>query len=239
MTAIRVNLEGVEETARRYERGAQAAEHGSEKTRRAFRLIGEEELEHQHADFLDRSRGGVAGGFGWRKVSPLTVLLRRTGRTAKLPGWAAVRELADVAPINFDTGRLAASLAAGAAGNVLRGEGLAVEVGSAVAYAARVHGGGAGEEPPIADRAAADKIVGGRILKVLPGHKGERTAGGRKSRARKNWNPEFFRLRGWLRKIAGRIFASPARPILSAPPGTRVERYAGEVKDAIVEDFAK
>jgi len=239
MTAIRVQLEGVEETLRRFARGEAAAERGSESTRKAFRLIGAEELEHQHSDFLDRSRGLVAGGFGWKPVSPLTVLLRRTGRTAKLPGWDAVRVLADVAPINLDTGRLAASFASGAPGNVFRAEGLAVEVGSAVAYAGRVHAGGPGEEPPIADRAAADKIVGGRILKVLPGHKAERTAGGRKSRARKYWNPEFFRLRGWLRKIAGRIFSVPARPILSAPPAARVERYAKEVKDAIVEDFKK
>jgi len=239
MIALHVQLDGLTETVERLRRAESAAATGSPRTRRAFRLVGTEELAHQHGDYLDRSRGLAAGGFGWRPVSPLTVLLRRTGRTAKLAGWNQVREIATTAPVGVDTGRLAASLAPGAPGNVLRTEPLAVVFGSNVAYAGRFHRGGQSSEPAIRDRGHADQVATAKILKVRPGHKAAQTPSGRPSRAGRNWNRAFFRIRGWLRRIAGRFFPVPARPILSRPPASRLRRYAETVKRALVEDLTK
>jgi len=144
---IWAKLEGVEELLARLARGAQAAQSGSARTQEAFRLIGSEECEHQRAEFIDRSRGGSAGGVGWKPISPLTALLRRSGRTRKLAGWSQLVEIARTLPILIDTGRLAASLAPGASGNVLAPDGMGVTFGTSVPYAARQHAGGPGDEP--------------------------------------------------------------------------------------------
>lgn len=233
-----VKITGLEENLRRLRAGAEAARRGSPKTEAAFRRVGLLELEAQRAEYVERSRGGEAGGFGWRKISPLTAILRRSGATRKLPGWAAAVALADVSPIMVNTGRLMQSLAAGAGGNVLEPDGRGVTLGTSVDYASRVSEGGASDEPAIADEAQADKVATGRFLKVLPGHKPELThQRGERSRAKKNWNPEFFQIRGWLRKLAGRVFAVPARPILSEPTPERLEGYGEKVADAIAEDM--
>jgi len=236
MIAITCQLTGLEETLKRLSLVERAALSGSAETREAMRLVGLSELAAQHNEFLARSSGAAAGGFGWKKLSPLTVLLRRGGAARKLPGWAALVALADVAPILVDTGRLAASLAPGAAHNVLEPDGLAVTVGTSVAYAALQHEGGSSAEAPIDSPETADRAAS-RILKVMPGHKPADTPKGRPSHARKFWNPEFFRIRGWLRKLVGRTFAVPARPILSAPPPDRLAGYAERVKDAIARVF--
>jgi len=236
---ITAKLDGLEETLGRLDRAGRAAVQGSERTRRAWRAVGLLESEAQRSDFLVRSRGGTAAGFGWRPVSPLTALLRRTGRTAKLAGWAQVVEIAKTLPILVDTGRLASSLAAGAAGNVLEASGRGVEVGTNVPYARRLHRGGQAGGPAIETRKQADQVAKSRLLKVLPGHKAKETAGGKPSRAKRNWNPECFRLRGWLRKIVGRVFAVPARPILAPPPRERLKKHAEHVQDAIARELQK
>jgi len=239
MVLISAKLDGLDETLARLGRAGRAAVVGSERTRRAWRAVGLSELEAQRSEFLARSRGGTAAGFGWRPISPLTALLRRTGRTAKLAGWAQVIEIARTLPILVDTGRLASSLAAGAAGNVLEASGRGVEVGTNVPYARRLHEGGQADGPAIETRKQADQVATSRLLKVLPGHKARATAAGRPSRARRNWNPEFFRIRGWLRKIVGRVFAVPARPILAPPPHDRLAKHADHVKDAIAEELQR
>ena len=239
MVLISAKLDGLDETLARLERGKRSALQGSERTRRAWGTIGLSELEAQRSEFLARSAGGTAGGFGWKPVSPLTALLRRTGRTAKLAGWTQVVEIAKTLPIMIDTGRLASSLAPGAGGNVLAASGRGVEVGTNVPYARRLHEGGEGDEPAVESRQQADQVAMSRLRKTQDGSKPERTAAGRKSRAKRNWNPEFFRIRGWLRKIVGRVFSVPARPILSAPPAERLKGYAERVKDAVAEDLAR
>jgi hypothetical protein len=90
---------------------------------------------------------------------------------------------------------------------------------------------------PVRSREEADQAVQGAFLKVLAGHKADRTPGGRRSRARKNWNPEYFRIRGWLRKKVGCVFACPARPVLTPPPPDRMQGYGERVKTAILEDL--
>jgi hypothetical protein len=115
---------------------------------------------------------------------------------------------------------------------------MAVTVGTNVEYAERFSEGGPADGPAIASREDADRVVGSKILKVLPGHKAAQTPGGRASRAKKNWNREFFRLRGWLRKRAGVVFQVPARPILSVPPAERLDGYAQRVLRAITGDLA-
>jgi len=231
-----VKLEGVEELLARLRKGEEAAATGTPRTVEAYRTIGALECEAQKAAFVDRSRGGSAGGVKWLPVSPLTALLRRSGAARKLPGWSALADLAKTLPILVDTGRLLASLTPGAAGNVLEAGGASVTFGTNVDYAERQHAGGASEKPAVESREAADAAAS-RILKVMPGHKGDRTPGGRRSRAKKNWNPEFFRIRGWLRKKVGVVFMIQARPILTLPPPDRLETYAGRVKAAIVEDL--
>jgi hypothetical protein len=226
-------ITGLDETLRRLSDMERAAVAGSAETTEAMRTIGLLELEAQRTEFLARSRGGEAGGFAWRKVSPLTVLLRRSGATKKLPDWGAVVALADVAPIMMDTGRLAASLASGAPGNVLDPRGLAVTVGTSVEYAQLVSEGGQGE-PPIQSAEEADRVAS-RLLKVLHGHKPAQTPGGRKSWAKKFWNPAYFLIRGWLRKLVGRTFAVPPRPVLSTPPEDRLQGYGQRLKDAFVK----
>jgi hypothetical protein len=231
-------LEGVDELLTRLRRGEAAASQGSAKTAEAYRTIGALECEAQKAAFIDRSRGGSAGGVKWLSISPLTALLRRSGATKKLPGWSALVDLAKTLPIMVNTGRLLASLTPGAGGNVLAADPMGVTVGTSVDYAERVDQGGPSETPAIASREDADAIVGRRILKVLPGHKSGQTGGGRKSRAKKNWNPEFFRIRGWLRKSVGVVYATPPRAILTMPTPERLEGYAARVKTAIIQDLS-
>jgi hypothetical protein len=222
-------LEGVDELLARLRRGEAAASQGSAKTAEAYRTIGALECEAQKAAFIDRSRGGSAGGVKWLAISPLTALLRRSGATKKLPGWSALVDLAKTLPIMVNTGRLLASLTPGAGGNVLAPDPMGVTVGTNVDYAERVDQGGPSETPAIASREDADAIVGRRILKVLPGRKA-------KGKGR-NWNPDFFRMRGWLRKTVGVVYVTPPRPILTMPTPERLEGYAARVKTAIADDI--
>lgn len=233
---LTVKITGLDDLLARLIRGRRAAGAGSPKTDKAMRTIGALELEQQRANFMIRSRGGQADGFGWIRLSPMTALLRRSGRTRKLPDWASLVEIARTLPMLTDTGRLLASLAPGAAGNILEPGPLSVAVGTNVEYAELMHLGGQ-SEPAIASRSEADAAVGRTFLKVLPGRKSKETSGGRKSWAKKNWNPEFFRIRGWLRNRVGVSFAVPARPILSVPPQDRLDGYAERLKGAIVKDL--
>ena len=226
-----VKLEGVEELLARLRRGAEAATSGTARTVEAYRQIGALECEAQRMNYVDRSRGGTAGGVKWRGLSPLTALLRRSGATKKLPGWAALVDLAATLPIMVNTGRLLASLAPGAPGNVLAPGGTSVTFGMSVEYAEKMHAGGPSDAPMIANREDADATVSRRILKVLPGRKA-------KGKGR-NWNREFFQIRGWLRNRVGVIATVSARPVLTLPPQDRLDGYAGRVKAAIVEDLRR
>jgi hypothetical protein len=234
-----IKLVGVEALLERLRRGSEAAASGTARTAEAYRTIGALECEVQRANYVDRSRGGSAGGVKWRGLSPLTALLRRSGATKKLPGWSALVDLAATLPILVDTGRLLASLAPGSPGNVLEPAGTSVTFGTSVDYAEKMHAGGQSDAPMIASREDADAVASRRILKVLPGHKSGQTGGGRKSRAKKNWNPEFFQIRGWLRNRVGVIATVSARPVLTIPAQDRLDGYAERVKAAIVEDLRR
>jgi hypothetical protein len=232
---VYVQAAGLKETVDALGAGAANLAAGSPRVREAFETVGALELEAQRREYLDRSRGGETRGVRWRPLSPFSILMRRTGRTAKAASWQEIVDLAGATPILADTGRLMASLAPGAAGNVLQIGDLAVTLGTNVDYAERMSEGGAGDSPPIATRADADRLVMRRLLKVLPGPRPRMTVTGRSTRAKRHWNPEFFRVRGWLRKLAGRVFLVPARPVLTQPPEERLVGYGERLKRAILD----
>ena len=70
------------------------------------------------------------------------------------------------------------------------------------------------------------------FAKTLPGSKPKTTPTGRKSHAKKNWNPEYFITRGAMRKASrmGKTFKIPAR---------RMEPTAHELTTQEYADIAK
>jgi len=201
----------------------------SKRMRAAFKAAGVMVCRDLQKDFLKNARGRGK----WKRLGPVSALQRRPGPGfQKIATWKDVLKRAKSLEILRDTGRAFNSFTPGRVGNVLKVGTLRVEAGSNVKYLAEHQ-----EDHPATfdfDEKRFDKIV----MRRLPGRKSSKTPGGRKSRAKYNWNPEYFRMRNWLRKIDGETFTVKARPILRKPSMWRKRQWLTPIRQAVEEAVA-
>jgi len=169
-------------TRKRLNAAADACAGKSARLEEGFRLAGVRFLRDTQREFKKLSRRERRG---WKKLSPVTVLQRRRGRGKKIEDWDDIeRRRSEIAILN-DSGRLAASLSPGATGNVLKVKRLSVECGTNVSYA-DTHQRGKRSTFEF-DEGQFEK----NVKKILPGKKPKKTASGKKSRAKRNWNTMY------------------------------------------------
>lgn len=163
--------------------------------------------------------GALAGG--WEPLSPLTKMLRRRGAGKKIADWKDMA--AKPVQILRDTGILRASLTAGlqGSGKVFRTKSLGFDAGTSVPYA-KLHQ--AGGQSTFNFDADMKKRFQKNVLKVLPRAKPRTTPTGKHSKAKKNWNPFFFKMWNALEKKSGQSVKIPARPIVFPPTGANLQR---------------
>jgi hypothetical protein len=165
-----------------------------------------------------KQEGKLAQPGGWHKLSPVTVLLRRRGRARKIRDWDDIASTRGRMKILRDTGVMAASLRAKPE-NILKVDNLKVVVGSKEKKAAKHQRG-------FTALFRFDETAQERFRKNVVeafGGRPSRTPTGRKSRAKKRWNPAYFQMFNWLKKLSGKSFEVPARPLVW-PPRPREEQ---------------
>lgn len=200
-----------------------ACKGNDQRVRGAFRAVGVMALRDAQQDY----REAAAGRGQWPQVSPVTVLQRRRGRGAKIEDWKDIDRRRGEMEILRSSGRLMNSLSPGAPGNVLKVAQLSVEVGTNVRYAA-THQRGKSSRFEF-DEAAFER----NVKKVRRGSKPRKTRTGRRSRAKRNWNPMYFQARNWLRKLDGKRFRVPKRVIIARPSASRRRAYAQLLRTAL------
>ncbi len=211
-------------TRKRLNAAADACAGKSARLEEGFRLAGVRFLRDTQREFKKLSRRERRG---WKKLSPVTVLQRRRGRGKKIEDWDDIeRRRSEIAILN-DSGRLAASLSPGATGNVLKVKRLSVECGTNVSYA-DTHQRGKRSTFEF-DEGQFEK----NVKKILPGKKPKKTASGKKSRAKRNWNTMYFVARNWLRRLDGKRFKVPKRVIIRKPTRAQVAQYVAPITRAI------
>src|SRR3990167_5589447 len=185
--------------------------------------------------FETRMEGGSADGFSWPRLSGVTALFRtgsKVKRIEDLPGLAA-----RVNPLD-DTGMLRNSLVGGREHvRIIRNNGMMV--GSALHYA-ELHQHGGSSALRFTDVAGGDlKLESQRGRqsknKFLSNHISMKGHARKKKRGRgmtKGWNPEFFRLKGALKKMQG-VTRVPRRIVLAPPQNETVRRWFAAVEESI------
>lgn len=208
--------------SQRLREAAKAASGKHNAMRAAFRAAGSVMLRDVQEDYVKRARGR-----GWKQLGPITTIMRRRGKGSKIESWEDLKRRRKEMEIMRDTGRLFNSLAPGRAGNVFKVSDLSVEVGTNDSRARTLNDGGR-------TRFEFDeKRFERNVRERLPGRKPKKTATGRKSRAKRNWNPMFFLARNWLRKLDGKSLPVPRRRIVSKPGPLRRRRYTRIIADAL------
>lgn len=193
-------------------------------------------LAHQREHFRD----SAAGRGDWPELGAVTVVLR--------PGGPKLFEEADIETkrkglkIMQQTNRLYQALTPAAPGNVMEALPDWVRVGVSLAYAARLHAGGESAfQFGKAERARFAK-------NVSPTKRGSRRPAPRKGGKRHSWkkrgkvspwNEFYFKLRGALRKMSGRSYHVPARPIVRTPKPEWVKQYAAIIHGAVKRIISK
>jgi len=199
----------------------------------AKRQIGMLALLDQHRAFRERA----AGNREWPGLSAVTVVLRKAGAKAgKIYDEKDIEERRRDVKILTDSNRLYASLTPSAPGNVLDVMPSAVRIGTNVGYARLHQQGGAS-----AFRFGPDeeRRLEKNVSKTLPGFRKPRALKSGKRRQWKKagkpspWNPFFFRLRGALRKMAGRSYRVPERPVVIPPRPEWQRKYLAVIHAAI------
>ena len=200
----------------------------------AKRMLGTMALQDERLEFADRAKPGSGV---WPPLSTPAVVLRQAGR-----GMAKIVDAADVDArrsrihVLRDSNRLFASLQPSGHGNVFDVLPGAVRVGTHVSYAALQQRGGssafrfgAAEEARF-EKNVSKTLAGFRKPAALKsGNRRKWKESGKKS----PWNPFFFRLRGALRKMAGKSFTVPARPFIIEPKPEWTARWARIIENAI------
>ena len=162
----------------------------------------------------------------WKPLGPITLLLRRRGPGPKAATWDQIQALGQGARIMRDSRILEASFTTKAArGSIFELQRLGVVVGSKIRYAQLQHEGGQSE--PFVFDAAAEKRFEKNVAKINPGRKAKRTAGGKKSHAKRNWNPMFFIALNWLRGKVGTSLSVPARRLIPEMTSQDVRDFEG------------
>ena len=189
-----------------------------------MRAVGLQAMGDIQREAIQLARGAAIRGRRWAAVSPMTALFRRRGSAGKITNWAdAAQRAARMSPLR-DTGKLLASISPGGPGSVFRVGPMRVVVGTNDSRAAVLHGGGRTTFRWSAEKA---KRFDANVRKTLPGPKPELTPTGRRSRAKKNWNPFYFAMRNFYKgKGDGKSYKVPARPIIaSRPSNEQIARY--------------
>lgn len=178
--------------------------------RTAWRAVGQFYLSRTQRRFVDLARGQFRPGGAWMRISWMALLLRRR-KGRKFKDLDAVDRAAAQAPILRDRGLLLNSLRPSGHENILRPGRLQVTVGTADQRATQHQHGRGGRWPGEAVMiAGADKIN-----LTSNRRKSRKTPTGRKSKAKQNWNPDYFRARAILAGLAGKkIRRLPKRPIV-------------------------
>lgn len=152
---------------------------------------------------------GSRFGHAWHRCGVWTKLLRAKGNRKKY------RSLAEVAstpqfPLE-DTGMLKMSFQPKNMNSIYGFGKKLVYGGSNLQKARKLNDGG--KTDPFRFGEQQEYRLDKNFAKTLPGSKPKTTPTGRKSRAKKNWNPEFFITRAGMRKAskAGRTYNLPAR----------------------------
>ena len=229
---FRATLVGGETVNRALERREQALAGRSALARRAWKRVGMLALSAVDSDFKVLSTGRALRGTQWRKPSFVTALLRAKGpKTQKMTTMADVERRRETLPILVDKGLLRNSFAPAARGSVCAVRATSVEVGTALKKAGPLATGG---RVTFHYTAATERRLMGNVRRVLPGPKPSRTSGRRRSRAKKNWNRDYFIMRACLKKMDGKSYKVPARPLILAQPASRLARWAKVFVDTII-----
>ena len=174
----------------------------------AWKAIGSEILAMAQQNIM--SRGAKVGG--WKPLKPVTVLLRRHGRGAKITNQAdLIAKGRTVKPL-LDTSLMINSLYRGHAGNIFELKPMAVTVGTRDRKAV-AHQYGGTSQFNFAEGSENRRRFERNVKKVLSGRRARRTASGRRSRAARNWNPFYFQQEAILKKMHGRAYRIPKRRI--------------------------
>lgn len=187
-------------------------------THRALVAVGEAAVADVKRDVM---RSSSPGG-SYTKLGFVTVIMRRQGgkKIKDDKDVKALRNKAKTKPLQ-DTRHGLRSLQRGEPGNVFEVGKLFVRVGTNVSHFA-AHQKKHRSSPFQFDEARFER----NVRKTSPGKKSKTTKGGRRSRAKKKWNPFFFRMRGALRKMQGKSFDVKARPIIQQRRiDDRTEKY--------------
>lgn len=158
---------------------------------------------------------GSRFGHAWKTPSVWTKLLRAKGARKKYKSLQEARDTY-IAPLQ-DTGGLRKSFMPSDSHSTY-GFGPKMVFGGSKLQKARTLNDG-GKTDPFKFGAQQESRLEKNFSKTLPGSKPKTTPTGRKSRAKKNWNPEYFITRGAMRKASriGRTFTMPARRMEPTP----------------------
>ena len=151
---------------------------------------------------------------GWKDISPITLVLRAKGTRKKFKtleqldaATKTARKLIDTA-----TGRKSFMPSRRRPGSVFIYNAGGTVVGSSLKYMIAQDKGGTNPEPFKFGKEQQYRLDK-NFSKTLPGRSKKKTPTGRKSRAKKNWNEDYFILRGSMRKMDGKKFKLPPRQI--------------------------
>ena len=226
---------GGEEVKARLRKQSNALAGKGSLARKAWKRVGALALSAVEDDFTELSKGRSVRGRRWKKVSFVTALLRRSGRGPKMTTEQDVERRRDQLPILVDAGLLRNSFSARHKGNVFEIGSNSVEVGTADPRAARL---ASSSRTTFKYTPEVEKRLEQNVRQVLPGAKPRRTRTGRKSRAKKNWNPFFFIQRAILKKMAraGKGYKVPGRPMILKQPPARLQKWLDVWMRTILED---
>lgn len=234
---IILNVTGIPETKAVLRRVEALAAGRGNALKPALRAMGIEALRMVSENM---QREGQATG-GWRPLSPVTVILRRRGGAGKIINAGDLEAKRNRMKMLQDTGLLFNSLHSGGRGNVFELEPQAVRVGTADRKA-RFHQFGGNSVFDFGENSVNRKRFDQNVAKVLPGAKPKTTSSGKKSRAKRNWNPFYFKWKAILVSMHGSSRQVPARPIFWNFRGFEEQRFFAILSNFVrrkVDEIAK
>lgn len=226
MIDVQVKIEGDREVAAKLQQIEATCQGKHPAMQAAWKQIGVMGLRDQQRGFMDRARSG------WKRLGMIGVLLRR--KSGPIGSFADIQSAASRLQPLRDTNILFNSLTPGGQGSIMEDGTLYVRFGTRVPYAAHHQTGGTA---PFSLDERKKKIIKDNLRWHLGG-KPSTTPTGKKSRAKKNWNPWAFKMWNAIRRK--RSINLPRREIISQDVArANMARYIGLLRTAISKVLGK
>jgi len=221
------------DVSKRLEHAALAITKNQERMQTAFAQVGVIGLSFAQKSFNAKSRGESGG---WKPLSDVTVLLRRRGSGKKIASRADLEAKKTSVQTLRDTGLAARSLAATSPDTVIEPTSMNVTFGSRVSYLAGHHAGTTSKFK--FDQEMRDRFFRNVQVKTPNPRRATST---RRNLKPYVWSEYSFGLWRMLKKMDGRTYRVPARPIFEFDEltGEQMKRLIDPLVVAINEILAQ